>query len=91
MTDLVAAAFRIAFASSLLIASLVAQVGEVPGAAFLTASASVIGLVAIGQMVRAIARTESAKVELITLLQDELAAAHAEIRTLIQMQRDRDE
>jgi esterase/lipase len=69
------------------IAGLFAQAAEIPGSAFLTASAGIIGIVAIGQMVRAISKTESQKTEVIEVLRKELSAAHDEIRSMYEVLR----
>ena len=65
-----------------LILGLTAQAADVPAAAWLTGSAAVGGIVAIGMMVRAISRTEAQKTQLIEALQSELRAAHEEIHEL---------
>ena len=62
----------------------IAQIdGDVAGSA-LTAGAGAIGLIAVGNMVRAISRTEAQKTEVIDTLQEELRTLHDENRLLRQ-------
>ena len=58
------------------------QAADVPGAAWVTAAAGGLAVVAIAQAVRAISRTESQKTQVVEALQQELREAHEEIREL---------
>lgn len=66
----------------LFVAGVAAQVSNVPGAGWLTAGAGFVGLVAIGQMVRLIAKTESQKTEVIDALEEQLREAREENKEL---------
>jgi hypothetical protein len=78
MTSVYAAATA-AWAS---IVALVAEAVNVPGSALMTGAAAVGGLVAIGYMVRSIARTETQSARLVEELHEELTKAHEEIKEL---------
>ena len=84
MSDLVRATIEVAISTVLVGLSVLAQVSDVdvPITNWLTAGAGLVGLVAIGQMVRAISRTEAQKTEVVDALQKQLEATIAENRLL---------
>jgi len=85
MSELVRAAYQSAVAITLVGMALFGQLTEavdVPASEWITAGAGFVGLVAIGQMVRAIAKTDSQKTDVIETLQKQLKAVHEENRLL---------
>ena len=80
---------------SMFVVGVLAQIDSSIAGSALTAGAGFVGIVAIGQMVRAISHTESQKTELIDALQQQLAAEieqnrmlREEIRILIRDKKD---
>ena len=66
------------------VAGTLAQIDSSIAGSALTAGAGFVGIVAIGQMVRAISHTESQKTEVIDALQAQLGTLHEENRLLRQ-------
>jgi len=63
----------------------------VPGAAYLTAVASGLAVVAIAQVVRSISRSEAQKTQVVDTLREQLDEAHDEIRRLLELLREEHE